>query len=464
MLIAVLLLGLLQGQLPPAQSSPRVYEPSAPALAAKAPGAPGYGLQTTIRSGKILLTTLRFHLVTRKVQAQLYRVRGPAGMGPYRLGVQLQFHPQQQAPNDVLHPIWYANYFAITSAQDGFPAKAAGLEGRWVIERIDGSNFGWDLGALIFHISNSPVINVDAAKLPMFGGPSRKTFRITMRKVDGPVDPGDGTLEPIQANSEIQEWLNGRETWRDLLILRSRQARFAPLPIDLAGHRIWVVRNLGQPSPDSSRMLEFWREDPLTGAWDTGLVDLWPEPPDGLRPGRAIRSEDHWYRILASGQDPVTGRLDRLDLRPWEPDIDSLLGGATLAKDLGRLNAPPLQESIEQLANESLVEWKTRTLPGLLAAQNLGPAEDLVIRIEKGVLALDLETKGIRARLDAAARAEAERKAQAELAAKTGQPATQAQATPATESERLADLLEQRKAILMAILGSAKQSLVQLRR
>lgn len=35
---------------------------------------------------------------------------------------------------------------------------------------------------------------------------------------------------------------------------------------------------------------------------------------------------------------------------------------------------------------------------------------------------------------------------------------------PAAESDRLADLLDQRKAILMAILGSAKQALANLRR
>jgi hypothetical protein len=87
-----------------------------------------------------------------------------------------------------------------------------------------------------------------------------------------------------------------------------------------------------------------------------------------------------------------------------------------------------------------------------------------VLGIEQGLLDLDLQVKGIRSRLDAAARAEAERKAQAELAAKGGQPAPHAQAPPTTESERLADLLEQRKAILMAILGSAKQALANLRR
>ena len=80
------------------------------------------------------------------------------------------------------------------------------------------------------------------------------------------------------------------------------------------------------------------------------------------------------------------------------------------------------------------------------------------------MLALDLELKGIRSRLDAAARIEAERKAQAELAARDGKAAPQVQTAPATDSERLADLLDQRKAILMAILGSAKQALANLRR
>ena len=107
------------------------------------------------------------------------------------------------------------------------------------------------------------------------------------------------------------------------------------------------------------------------------------------------------------------------------------------------------------------MEWKTRTLPGLLASQELKPAEDLVIRIEKGLLNLDLEAKGVRTRLDAHARAEAERKAEAQLAAKErSAPAPAA----LTDSERLADLLDQRKAILMAILGSAKQALANLRR
>ncbi|MDP1833132.1 MAG: hypothetical protein Q8K67_13820, partial [Geothrix sp.] len=59
---------------------------------------------------------------------------------------------------------------------------------------------------------------------------------------------------------------------------------------------------------------------------------------------------------------------------------------------------------------------------------------------------------------------EAERKAQAELAARDGKAPPQALIGPATESERLADLLDQRKAILMAILGSAKQALAQQRR
>jgi hypothetical protein len=146
------------------------------------------------------------------------------------------------------------------------------------------------------------------------------------------------------------------------------------------------------------------------------------------------------------------------------PDVQGLLVGADLARDLGPRVASAPREAYEQQANEALIEWKIRTLPGLLTTQGLGATEDLVVRLEKGLLKLDLEVKGIRTRLDAQARAEAERKAAAELTAREGKAAPQVQLRPATESERLADLLDQRKAILMAILGSAKQSLSTLRR
>ena len=60
-----------------------IWVPAAQALAAKAPGAPGYGLQLTTSTGKVLMTNLSFDPATRKPLARLYGIHGPAGWGPY---------------------------------------------------------------------------------------------------------------------------------------------------------------------------------------------------------------------------------------------------------------------------------------------------------------------------------------------------------------------------------------------
>ena len=363
----------------------------------------------------------------------------------------------------------------ISAPPKGSPADQAGLEGYnqspfFRIDGVDGSNFGWDANALIFHITQNPTVVVETIKLPMFfGGPSHRKYTLKNRKIDTPPDPADAVLENAPANNEeVKAWLADRKAWASLLVLRSQKNVFAPLSLDLAGRRIWAVLAQGQPSQDQPprvpRYLEFWKEDPLAGAFDTGLLDVWPEPGDGFRPGRALQVDGRWFRLQTLAQEPTTGQLTALEVRPWEVDLPTLLEGRTLAWELGPQRVPAHQEALEQLANDALLEWKTLTLPGELGAQDLKAAGGLVVRLEKGVLALDLEVKGIRSRLDAAARAEAERRAQAELATKNGQPAPRVLATPATESERLADLLDQRKAILMAVLGSAKQSLSNLRR
>jgi hypothetical protein len=344
-----------------------------------------------------------------------------------------------------------------------------------VIEGVDGSNWGWNLGNLVWHITNSPVVEVNMIKRPIFGGPSRWNVRVTLRKLETPTDPADGAFEIVRQGgwadpALVKPWLDSIPMWKELLAMRSRVPRMAPLPIDLPDGRRWVVVAPLSPGKETSakakRGLEVWTEDPLTASYPFSkvVVDIWPEPPEGFMPGRVLRIENQWYQIQTMASDPGTGRLTAFSLRRWEADILPLLGGQTMAKALGTMSTPQPRESLEQLANRALLEWKTRTLPGRLAAQSRESAEDLVLGIEQGLLDLDMEVKGIRSRLDAAARAEAERKAQGELAARNGQPAPPTQAAPTTESERLADLLEQRKAILMAILGSAKQSLASLRR
>jgi hypothetical protein len=309
---------------------------------------------------------------------------------------------------------------------------------------------------------------VETIKLPIFFSPSHKKYTVQNRKIDTPPDPADAELEQVIPDAEVKALLADRQTWAELLRLRSQKEAFAPLTLELAECRVWAVLAQGQPSQDKPprvpRCLELWKEDPRTGAFDNGLLGVWPEPGDGFRAGRALQIDGRWFRLQTLAQDPITGRLTSLDLHPWEVTIPTLLEGRTLAGELGPQRDSAHQESLEQVANDALLEWKTLTLPSELNSQDLKSAGSFVVRLEKGVLALDLEVKGIRSRLDIAARNETERKAQAELAAKNGQPVPQVQATPARESERLADLLEQRKAILMAILGSAKQSLSNLRR
>ncbi|MDP1833130.1 MAG: hypothetical protein Q8K67_13810 [Geothrix sp.] len=304
-------------------------------------------------------------------------------------------------------------------------------------------------------------------KLPGFAlfSPSYKTYTLKNRRIDTPPDPADAVLENTPPNTEVKVWLADRKAWADLLILRSQKAAFTALPLDLADRKLWAVLAQGQPSQDAppqmTRFLEFWKEDPLTGAFETGLIEVWPEPGDGFRIGRALRIGDRWYQLQAITQDQATGRLSTLSLRPWEANISALLGGTDLASELGPLKMPALQEALEQQANEALLEWKTRTLPVQLRAQEAASLEDLVIRIEKGLLVLDRQVRGLRQRLDAQARSLAAVQAQAD------KPGGSVQATPVAatqDSEGLADLLDQRKAILMAILGSAKQSLANLRR
>jgi len=475
MLMALLSAVILQVGMEPKPVVAPSWEAAHPALMAKAPGAPGYGVQFTTTSGKLVFTNLHFNPTTLQPGAELYRIRGNAGNGPYRAGFELGFMPKQPVTGDALHPCWFDAFYYIDSVQEGSPAQIAGLErGKYtphpqrVIEGIDGKNFGWNLGNLIWYLTNSPVVELNMLKRPIIGGPSRWNTKLTLRKLETPPDPADGTLEPGGAEAgTIGPWLEAQQMWKDLLVFRSRMPRMAPLPIDLPSGRRWVVTApLNPGEPKEIRGLEVWKEDPLMAPYPytRALTDLWPEPLEGFEVGRVLRIENQWYRIQALASDPSTHRLITFELRPWEAGILPLLGGQTLVRELGTLQTAQPREALEQLGNRALLEWKTRTLPDQLAGQNRGSAEDLVLRIEQGLLDLDLEVKGIRSRLDAAARAEAERKAQAELAAKNGQPAPPAQAAPATESERLADLLEQRKAILMAILGSAKQALSTLRR
>jgi hypothetical protein len=465
MLIALCLSALLQT--PPAPTANAItHRPALPALAAKAPGKPEYGIHITTPMGQVIFTNLRFTPQNPRGIAHAYGVTGPAGWGAYRLGVQLS-GPLKYVKLDMAGR-YQGQWFKIEQAVKGGAAQDAGLDEDWSIISVDGQDFGGSLNALIAYMTTRPAIEVLALKAKGWGmSVKQKTFKIQMRKLDAPVDPADGVLIPEDTGA-LRPILQDIGAWSILLAQRSALPRFTPLAVDLPGRRVWAVRGATNPHPAQGERtglitLEFWGEDPASGPTTSYPAALWPEPEDGLHIGRVLQVEDHWYRIQEVAVDTATGRLLNLALQPWTADVPALLGGTTLIRDLGTGPALSHREALEQMANDALVEWKTRTLPGLLASQSLGSIEDLVIRLEKGLLSLDLKVKGIRARLDTQVRAETEHKAQAELAAKSGK-APPAATVPTADSERLADLLDQRKAILMAILGSAKQTLANLRK
>ncbi|WP_257311720.1 hypothetical protein [Geothrix fuzhouensis] len=450
---------------PAALESPSLgLQAAHPNLAAKAPGKPNYGVVATLPAGKYLFTSLRFDL-EKGAGPRILRIQGPVGYGPYYVGIQIR--PWEPRPTD-----FKENFPPImASAIDGSPAKKAGFKRFMILTSVNGSNFNWQVPLLAYAMTSAPECEVTALEFHMIGRPTKHTYRIKAERRVPPADPADGWLELI--TDDESRILRSDAIWdptiRALLKTRSELPRFHSVTLELPDspgkRQANFVRGLAYARVPGGMLpsLECWLDAPPEKSGGLRPEGLWIEPPGGFAAGQILGVNGQFFFIRSIRVDGASEGLTDLRLDPWKPNVESLLSGARPSAQM-----PPARssqgESIEEFCNDTLVEWKTLTLPGELLSQDLQSTGNLVVRLEKGLLKLDLEVKGIRSRLDVAARAEAEHQAQAELAAKTGQPATQVQATPATESERLADLLEQRKAILMAILGSAKQSLANLRR
>lgn len=103
-------------------------------------------------------------------------------------------------------------------------------------------------------------------------------------------------------------------------------------------------------------------------------------------------------------------------------------------------------EPVESTFNDILIQWKNKGLPELLQKDSSAQLSDLVINLEQGILKLDLEAKKLKDLADQEAR----------QATAPGQAAPAKTAPAGTLT--IAHLLEQRKAILIAILGSVKQA------
>jgi hypothetical protein len=126
--------------------------------------------------------------------------------------------------------------------------------------------------------------------------------------------------------------------------------------------------------------------------------------------------------------------LEAVHLVPWRPDLDDILQG--------RFSSDVWVESarIEHVFNDTLVEWKNRSMPGWLRAATAEQLAQAILDAEKGVLALDVSIRLLKDKIDAATR-EAK------------------QAVP--EAGEVEQLLEQRKMLLGVLLGSMKSAAAQ---
>lgn len=456
---------------PPALQEPGSFrcEPAEVRLALKAPGNPRYGVVVETRRGKFLVTNLAYDPKDRRPMASWYLIWGPAGWGPYRSGFEGHLGLHGKVEDASLHPVWRENHFNAWGTPKDSPAGKAGLDVTdrlFGIDRVDGSTFDWSPTFLTYYITQRPSIEVEAVKLPVFFGPSRTRRTVVNQRLERAPDPADAELLPVQIRSEEMKAVAGRrEIWVHLLQLRSREGIHRPLAFEVEGRKLWAVLSPeplpADPKAPVSLGIEVWATNPQEGAFDRGLVALIRGSAEGPRVGSLVEIDGRWYGLQDWARHPESGALARFELRPWQPDLQALLGGARVS-GVERVGASQ-REALEQAANEALLAYKTLTLPKELDGLDEEALGQRVLRIEKGLLALDLEVKGIRSRLDAAARVQAEWKAQAELAAKASRnPPPPPE--PCPDTERLGDVLDQRKAILMAILNSLKQALAQVRR
>jgi len=127
--------------------------------------------------------------------------------------------------------------------------------------------------------------------------------------------------------------------------------------------------------------------------------------------------------------------------------IDLILAGTTV-EELKIPCSDVARDSQESVLNDILIEWKSKGFRERLQKSSSSQLSDLVVMLEKGILKLDLKAKQFKDAADEDAR-------------QVKMPGSEAPAKKAPGALPLAHVLEQRKTILMVILGSVKQAAVQ---
>lgn len=235
------------------------------------------------------------------------------------------------------------------------------------------------------------------------------------------------------------------EAWQALEAARAAAPFRAPVEARLGGATIWAVGDLVpvavlRPGGESLGTIELYESNPrqAPGARPVAILVLARRLPSGEEVKRAdlglLSRPDGFFRVSQVGRTPE-GQLARLEFAPFRPDPRAVLGGLTAEDVLG--TGHPNELAMEHLLTDALLEWKTRELQPWALGVAPAALEDAVVATEKGMLALDLKARVIKDAIDAAARDGAG--SQATLTAK-------------------AQVLDQRKTVVAAVLGTLKQA------
>ena len=253
------------------------------------------------------------------------------------------------------------------------------------------------------------------------------------------------------------KWRNGLlgaqdDLWPALAAARDRSPFHAPIQASMGEEKVWAVGDLVpvgmlRPGGEALATVELYPTDPRNGQgvrpsslWvvarrdaagvevkrDLGYFPLMARPGGFFRVSKVERSAE--------------GQLTGLEFARWKPDMAAVMGGQVAADVLGGGN--PYELMMERQLTDALLEWKTRQLPAWLGAASADMLEQAIITAEKGMMALDLKSRLVKEEIDAAARQGA---------------GSQPQLT------EKAQLLDQRKTVIVAVLGTFKTARAQLR-